>query len=39
MMSEPGRVIRCGFLQGFPMGFYIGGFQCISEIKPVINIT
>ncbi len=24
MTSEPGRVIRCGFLRDFPMGIYNG---------------
>ncbi len=38
MMSEPRRVIRRGFLQDFPMGFYNRVFQFMSEIKPVVNI-
>ncbi len=39
MTSEPGRVIRCGFLRDFPMGFYNGVYQFMSKIKPVVNTT
>ncbi len=40
MMSEPRRVIRHGFLQDFPMGFYnVFFFSIMSKIKPVVNIT
>ncbi len=39
MTSEPGRVIRRGFLRDFPMGFYNGFFPFMSKIKPVVNIT
>ncbi len=39
MMSEPGRVIRRGFLRDFPMGFYNGVFQFMSKITPVVNTT
>ncbi len=39
MTSEPGRVIRHGFVGDFPMGFYNGVFQFMSKIKPVVNTT
>ncbi len=39
MTSEPGRVIRRGFLRDFPMGFYYGFFLFMSQIQPVVNIT
>ncbi len=39
MMSEPGRVIRRGFLRDLPMGFYNGVFPFMSKITPVVNIT
>lgn len=34
MTSEPGRLICCWLLKGFPMGFVN-----LSQIKPVVNIT